>query len=63
MNDTKAPVSVQEAANDSANPAAQAMANLVLSGGVSFSAPFPEMDTPWSEEKIKEFKDVMAAYD
>ena len=63
MNNTQAPITVQEAANDPSNPAAQAIANMVLSGGVSFSAPFPEMDKPWSEEKIKEFSGVMAEYD
>lgn len=64
MNNTqKVAVPVQVAANDPTNPAAQAIANLVLSGGVSFSAPFPEMDKSWSDDKITEFKAVMAAYD
>lgn len=58
----QAPVPVKVAANDVSNPAAQAVANLVLSGGVSFSAPFPEIDAPWSEEKVKEFEAALRAY-
>lgn len=54
---------VKDAVNDPSNPAAQALANVVLSGGASFNAPFPDMDKPWTQEEIEAFDAALSAYD
>lgn len=62
INSNQAPIKVQDAANDPSNPTVKALADIVLAGGMSFSAPFPDMDVAWSDEKIKEFEAALQAY-
>lgn len=57
------PMSVIDAANDPSNPIQQALAQMVVSGGIALSAPFPEMNEPWSDEKIREFEAALNEYD
>lgn len=57
---------IKDAATDSANDHvdidAQQLANRVMSGQVSLSAPFVGMGQPWTQEKKNELVNVLAKY-
>lgn len=61
--DANLSIPIKDAANDPTNAAAQAIAQMVMSGSASFQAPFPGMDTPWTEEKKREFEAALSMYD
>lgn len=54
------PILLKDAVMDPHNPAAQAFAKAVLSGSTLLTAPFPDMNKPWTEEKIAEFDSILA---
>lgn len=60
---TQTSMSIKDAANDTTNTTAQALATAVMSGSINLNAPFPGMDTPWSEQKKTEFEAALALYD
>jgi hypothetical protein len=57
------PILLKDAANDPANPEAQAIAKDIICGDSPLVAPFPGMDEDWSDEKIAEFEAALSMYE
>jgi hypothetical protein len=57
------PVLLKVAANDPSVPAAQIFAQSVLSGATPLTAPFSEMDEPWTAEAMAEFDAMLDKFE
>lgn len=58
-----APILLKDAAKDDSNPVAQMFAQSVMSGATPLTAPFSNMDEPWSPESLAEFDAMLSEFE